>query len=159
MLLSAWVYLEWADGSTPSSPACRTTMGVSDRSLACSCLCVFADAAKKIDEEDAEDFEYDWWVISSAFILTIPQFLLALPCVSLRFTHFPLSASRVLTFCSSFLTFAHFSSVSRFAIKMFGLVWIFGGLMFYWCIFHLDDFLDFYLFEGPHSKDHHEQEL
>ena len=46
-----------------------------------------------------------------------------------------------------------------FAIRMFGLVWVIGGLMFYWCIYHLDDFLDFYLFEGPHSKDHHGDEL
>jgi hypothetical protein len=46
----------------------------------------------------------------------------------------------------------------KVGIALFLCVWVFGGAMFYWIIFHFDDFLDQHVF-GEASSDHHVDEL
>ena len=46
----------------------------------------------------------------------------------------------------------------KLGIALFAGVWLVGGGMFYWVIFHFDDFLDQHLFGEP-SQDHHVDEL
>ena len=46
----------------------------------------------------------------------------------------------------------------KVAIAMFMGVWLVGAGMFYWVIFHFDEFLDTHFF-GEQSQDHHTDEL
>ena len=46
----------------------------------------------------------------------------------------------------------------KLAISLFLGVWVIGAGMFYWIIFHFDDFLDTHFF-GEQSQDHHIDEL
>lgn len=46
----------------------------------------------------------------------------------------------------------------KLAIALFSGVWLIGAGMFYWIIFHFDEFLEQHLFGVP-SQDHHIDEL